>query len=464
MDESESKNEKQKEERRFRPEQYDILKRCSDKRDVTEWNEWRKQNPNKDILLEQADLGGAHLERANMYKAHLKEATFTRAILNQTSFNEAQLEGAQLFEAHLQQAELFGTNLEGADLSNADLKGAQLEGVNLKDSVLRGANLENAVLSNSHAEGSNFESANLIGAKFGLAHLEGVNFRAAHLGAAKLKQAHLEGSNFYEAHMEYAIFKGAYMQDACLYGVHAENIELVGAHLEGVTLRHAYLNASNLDNAHLTGAKFDRTQLKGASLCFTNLRGARFNEAHLENAKFGWAVVDGSTLFRKCRLDEHTDFHGVGLEGCRIDSGTKQLLQYNIRRTNWEDWYKEHRWLKWLVKTFWWTSDYGRSTGRIVMTFFTLAVVFALVYWLAPGFVMVKDMVGNIRGFWHALYFSVVTMTTLGFGDIAANPDSWCGQTLLMLQVILGYVLLGALITRFAVLFTAGGPAGKFGD
>ena len=55
-------------------------------------------------------------------------------------------------------------------------------------------------------------------------------------------------------------------------------------------------------------------------------------------------------------------------------------------------------------------------------------------------------------------------MTTLGFGDIAANPDSWFGQTLLMIQVILGYVLLGALVTRFAVLFTAGGPAGKFAD
>ena len=55
-------------------------------------------------------------------------------------------------------------------------------------------------------------------------------------------------------------------------------------------------------------------------------------------------------------------------------------------------------------------------------------------------------------------------MTTLGFGDIAANPDSWTGQTLLMIQVILGYVLLGALVTRFAVLFTAGGPAGKFAD
>lgn len=49
-----------------------------------------------------------------------------------------------------------------------------------------------------------------------------------------------------------------------------------------------------------------------------------------------------------------------------------------------------------------------------------------------------------------------------GFGDMYANPQSISGHFLLTFQVILGYVLLGALVTRFAVLFTAGGPAGKF--
>ena len=60
------------------------------------------------------------------------------------------------------------------------------------------------------------------------------------------------------------------------------------------------------------------------------------------------------------------------------------------------------------------------------------------------------------------MYFSIVTMTTLGFGDMYANKGSIAGQVILALQVILGYVLLGALVTRFAVLFTAGGPAGRF--
>ncbi|WP_079854908.1 ion channel [Vibrio parahaemolyticus] len=49
-------------------------------------------------------------------------------------------------------------------------------------------------------------------------------------------------------------------------------------------------------------------------------------------------------------------------------------------------------------------------------------------------------------------------MTTLGFGDISANLTSSLGQILVMLQVILGYVILGALISVLSNLFTSDGP------
>jgi hypothetical protein len=51
---------------------------------------------------------------------------------------------------------------------------------------------------------------------------------------------------------------------------------------------------------------------------------------------------------------------------------------------------------------------------------------------------------------------------TLGFSDMYAKAQSIWGHILITLQAILGYVLLGALVTRFAIMFTAGGPAGKF--
>jgi len=356
MSESNSKPEKPQKERRYDPElfekglrcdldQYEMLKRCSEKKDIIEWHEWRLKYHDEEIWLQGADLIRAHLELVDLGKAHLERAN------------------------------LFCTNLSDANLYEANLKGVNLVMANLQSVSLQRANLQGAFIP--------------------LANLE------------------------------------------C-----ADLIEV------------------NLKNAHLAG---------------TNLRGAILREANLENANFEIAVADGGTLIWKCKINRYlknkcfTNFAGVGLGSCRIDPATKQLLEYNIRRMNWEEWYKKGYWWQHILKRivvwpFWLISDYGISTKRIIFTFLGLAFVFALLYRLFPDFVMVYGNVGDIRGFWHALYFSVVTMTTLGFGDIAANPDSWLGQTLLMVQVILGYVLLGALVTRFAVLFTAGGPAGKFAD
>jgi len=237
---------------------------------------------------------------------------------------------------------------------------------------------------------------------------------------------------------------------------------LIDDNLHKVNLEEANLQGANLIGAELQEANLGEAKLQGANLLDAKLQGSDLGSAKLQDAKFTGVVVDGSTSFLACEINENTDFRHTGLENTRIESGTKILLKYNIRQMNWKDWYKEHKRLKWLIRPFWWMSDYGRSTGRIMLTFLVLAIVFAFVYSLWPCCVMVNGVVGDIRGYVHALYFSVVTMTTLGFGDIAANPDSWPGQVVLMVQVILGYVLLGALVTRLAVLFTSDGPAGSF--
>ena len=61
----------------------------------------------------------------------------------------------------------------------------------------------------------------------------------------------------------------------------------------------------------------------------------------------------------------------------------------------------------------------------------------------------------------RAIHFSVVVMT-VGFTNMHANAHSVWAHIFVSLQMILGFVLLGALVTRFAVLFTAGRATGKF--
>ena len=222
--------------------------------------------------------------------------------------------------------------------------------------------------------------------------------------------------------------------------------------LEGAKLNDSFLKNANFESCHFNKARFTRADLKGcdfrhteikeAILTLADIRDADFSYAELQGAKFPFVIVNEKTRFFKGAFDKHTWFWGVALKSMRIADEMRLLLEYNVRRIKWENWFRYRDWyeaypekerskidriIRQPINWFLYISDYGRSTGRIIGWFFGLAFVFALLYRLFPDFVKVYDTVGDIRGFWHALYFSVVTMTTLGFGDIAANPDSWLG-------------------------------------
>ncbi len=49
MSEDKPEEKKEKPERKFSQEQYDMLLRCSEKKDMTEWDEWREANPGVDF-------------------------------------------------------------------------------------------------------------------------------------------------------------------------------------------------------------------------------------------------------------------------------------------------------------------------------------------------------------------------------------------------------------------------------
>jgi len=329
-------------ERKFSREQYDMLLRCSKKRDMTEWNQWRKANPKEQICLEEAPLGRKNLRGANLRGAWLSDASLCRAKLH-----------------------------------NADLSGAHLE----------------------HAD-------------LGFAELQDANLCKAHLEGARLREAHLEQARLWDAHLEYANPTMGY------------------------------------------------------------LHGAEIWNAHLEGADFRLASVDGATLICGITYDENTDFRGVALSNARLDGQLQPKLEGIARRLHWMEWYERHPFRRWPAKAFWAMSDYGRSTGRVIVCFFICALAFANVY---LGFGVLRDVYGltwipqpvsnlfveggrqvpNYVVPIRALYFSIVTQTTLGFGDMFANAESVLGHVLLMVQVILGYVLLGALVTRLGILFTS---------
>ena len=114
-----------------------------------------------------------------------------------------------------------------------------------------------------------------------------------------------------------------------------------------------------------------------------------------------------------------------------------------------------------LAQLWRWSSDYGRSLALWGFWSLFFAFLFALAYmpfptwtptWMQNWTPHFHQTTGAYSGesltFWNCFYFSVVTFTTLGFGDVVA--DNAAARFLVTMEVIFGYLMLGGLISIFS--------------
>ena len=298
----------------------------------------------------------------------------------------------QLAEVRLVNADLSGLDLSGADLSgmqlvNCTLHGSRLVGVDLTGAVLHDVDLTEAELLGSDLTGADLANATL---------------RRTGMGQVTAPDAILFG-----ARCEGASFSGSDLSRADLRAT-----DLSGTRMIQTTLDHAVLTAARLAGAELTRASVD-----GAVLRDADLRGAQLR------AVTGYRTADW--------ID--ADISDVDFTGA-----------WNIRRhiqdVNYiHEFRAQSRYHELLYRLWWITSDCGRSLAR--WTAWTVLV--ALLY--AVAYTTVDMDWGQNRTALSPLYFSVVTFTTLGFGDIL--PGSATAQALAMSEVVLGYLSLGGMMS-----------------
>ena len=170
--------------------------------------------------------------------------------------------------------------------------------------------------------------------------------------------------------------------------------------------------------------------LQKANLSYTNLRGA-----YLWSANFSDAFVGGVIYDRKAA------YLGIRVANCYGDPGFRRFAQDQ----EYVEMIQKSRPL--LYKLWLISSDCGRSIGLWVLWSMLLAVYFGInFYFLGPEHFAVSGPLPF--DFMTMIYYSVVTFTTLGFGDV--TPKTHAGAWWVMAEVIIGYVMLGGLISIFA--------------
>ena len=274
------------------------------------------------------------------------------------------------------------------------------------------------------------------------ANLDGADFSGANLVGADLSLSRLYGANLTNCNLTATNFQGAHLMDA----------DLSLSNANGADFRNAFLMGTRIENSSLSSVKFNRWAV---------YRGIRLSGSY------------GSQLFMRFAHDQSfiEEFRGQSSARPLIKvSGKAHFLRQcfahvkifpSIRRQN------PKKYMSWIIYLIWSTmSDCGRS----FFLWFSWSVFFAMIFgaayagypapdWLpdplahflidiAPSI----DAQGRDATAFTPYYFSFVTFTTLGFGDVL--PNNLAGEIWLTLEVVLGYIMLGGLISIFATKVT----------
>lgn len=211
-----------------------------------------------------------------------------------------------------------------------------------------------------------------------------------------------------------------------LVGKYYGQIDLRGIDLSGMTIKKQDLSMVDLYGSLLVDTVFDQVDLRGAWLSESDIRGT----------KFRWSKMD-DVLLDNVDFDNKTEFLGIDLN--KINFTLASLVrELAISQQRIEHLEKRHPRIAAVFKI---TSDYGRSLTRWTLWMVGMITLFGMFYWLYP------DAISE-RGLFNAMYFSFVTFTTLGYGDIL--PLTTIAKVAVILEASFGYLMGGMLIAILA--------------
>lgn len=267
---------------------------------------------------------------------------------------------------------------------------------------------------------------------------------------------------------------GGMLQGICLKRANLKNVNLVipgsatgydmrGADLYRADLENAHLFNINLKNASLMKANLNHANIHCAQLHNTNLLGTRLQGAKIDNIKVGDAVQQ-ETIAKQAEKDRDIekakDFFEQSEEiyrnlrktaeadGIYTLAGQFARKELIMRRMQYDK-FSQRRFVSKAVDLF---CGYGESPFNVIAFSLILIFVCAVLYFLfgvqsEQGVIQLSTNLSiweNLNHFFSTIYFSVVTFTTLGYGDIhpiglsrfIATIEAFIGSFALALYVV----------------------------
>ncbi len=289
-----------------------------------------------------------------------------------------------------------------------NLKKVELEGVNLSTIDFSEANLSQSVLKNSDLFHNNFEKADLLGSDFSRSDLTG----------STLARTDLTRSNFIGAKLWLVNAEDTILSEADLTGADLWQCRLYNARLWSTDL----IKAKNISKHNFSKKrgkffvvdKIDEVTHAAAEDAYRNLK--RYFISHGKYNDASWASFKEKTMERKrLKKDKNIAYIPVALMG---------LL-----------------------------CGYGEKPHRVILSSSVIMFLYAAAFYLlkAVRYPTDKNYVLNI---WDHVYYSVVTFTTLGYGDIVPRIAPLY-KMLAVSEAFVGAFMMGLFVFTLARKYSA---------
>ena len=248
--------------------------------------------------------------------------------------------------------------------------------------------------------------------------------------------------------LEQQIQKNINLSGYSLQRCSLENLNLVRhGHHSGYELRFIDFYRADLRSAHffqadLRGSSLMKADLREANLHFTNLEdvnllGAKLDGAKIENVNWGIMLLQERQAKEAKRQGHHqkaNDYYEQAEEICRHIR--KVAENQGLFETAGTFFYKEMvvrrkqlprssatRWVSKIVDVF---CGYGERPARVILFSLSLIAIYSLIFAMlgiqsSSGILRFStdlSVLQNLNVWANTLYYSVVTFTTLGYGDL----------------------------------------------
>ncbi len=300
---------------------------------------------------------------------------------------------------------------------NIDLRGIPLSNEDLSELDLSGYDLSWANLNNSNLKKTNLTYTKCYQISLEQAMLDECEFMGSDLREADLNECSARRCGFGGADLSNASIINADLSDASF--MHSK---MVGADLRASNLENARLSDVDMTDAIFTRARLFKSDLKHSNVTRTN---------------FELADMQGSRLLG---IKQFKTAMWIGVDIRDLDLRGAYLVRRYISDENYLFEFQAMSRLHRAIYLVWWaTSDCGRSLLRWFVWITGLTLIFAAIY------TQMDIDYGDHATVFSPVYFSFITLTTVGYGDVA--PASLIAQIFVTLQAITGYMGLGGLLS-----------------